>query len=404
MTELFPLAFAVIALLVLSGLEILLLRLLNKRWWQKKWIRVSSLILPLVGLVCIGFWMYGVFAMKRTLMFFSATMTALTLIMILSLLLALPISGIMNIVSDRLDKKRQDESATGDSVTSPPPAEPIPRRKFLRVAAAAAPVAAIFTGASGVAGAFTDIIVYKISVPIKNLPADLHGFKILHISDIHIGYYVWVEKVAEVLEKARPFNPDIILATGDLSDRIDIYGDVLQLLYDFKAPLGVYASLGNHEYYRGITAVRRVFNRKPVPLLVNDGVIVTHNKTPIYISGADDPRYLRQDSSEFLRKTIDKAMKNQPSNAFSILMSHRPNGFDHAATLGVPLTLAGHTHGGQVGLAGRSAFETVFPEKYLWGIYQRDASTLYTSAGMGHWFPFRFNCPAEAPVLELIPG
>ncbi|RKX73418.1 MAG: hypothetical protein DRP60_11930 [Spirochaetes bacterium] len=78
---------------------------------------------------------------------------------------------------------------------------------------------------------------------------------------------------------------------------------------------------------------------------------------------------------------------------------------DFAAELGVNLTLAGHTHGGQIGVGGRSFFDWVLPYKYLWGHYTKDnGSQLYTSAGIGHWFPFRLGCPAEAPVFVLRRG
>jgi uncharacterized protein len=62
----------------------------------------------------------------------------------------------------------------------------------------------------------------------------------------------------------------------------------------------------------------------------------------------------------------------------------------------------GHTHGGQIGLFGRSAFEALAPELHLWGTYARGESRLYTTSGFGHWFPFRLGCPTEAPILELV--
>ena len=78
-----------------------------------------------------------------------------------------------------------------------------------------------------------------------------------------------------------------------------------------------------------------------------------------------------------------------------------PEGFDPAAKAGVDLTLSGHTHGGQIGFNGKSAFEPLWPDGYLWGGYRRGASSLYTTAGFGDWFPFRLGCPSEAPLLVL---
>ena len=97
-------------------------------------------------------------------------------------------------------------------------------------------------------------------------------------------------------------------------------------------------------------------------------------------------------------------MNGAPADGFTILMSHRPEGLNAAAALGIPLTLAGHTHGGQFGWFGRSIFEPWLPHRYLWGKYQKDQSQLYTSAGVGHWFPFRLGCPPEAPIIVLKRG
>ena len=84
-----------------------------------------------------------------------------------------------------------------------------------------------------------------------------------------------------------------------------------------------------------------------------------------------------------------------------MLLCHRPEGFVPASACGVHLTLAGHTHGGQIGFNGKSAFEPIWRDKYLWGRYSRGESHLYTTSGFGHWFPFRLMCPTEVPILEL---
>ena len=139
-----------------------------------------------------------------------------------------------------------------------------------------------------------------------------------------------------------------------------------------------------------------------MPSLVDQGIPLRHNGTPFYLAGADDPRKLRGDIGSFLDTSIATAVRNAQPDMFKILMSHRPRGLDYAAKHGVGLVLSGHTHGGQVGLNGRSIFEgLVSREPYLWGHYQKQDSHLYTSAGLGHWFPFRLNCPAEAPLIVL---
>jgi predicted MPP superfamily phosphohydrolase len=147
-----------------------------------------------------------------------------------------------------------------------------------------------------------------------------------------------------------------------------------------------------------------MYSSSPVRLLVNRGVVVDVNGHPLWVAGADDPRHGLFDKHRFLRESVARAVSARPSGAFTVLLSHRAESFAAAADRGIELTLAGHTHGGQIGVAGRSLWRIVAPSYYLWGRYQRRSSQLYVSAGVGHWFPFRLGCPNEAPVLELRPG
>ncbi|HOZ08694.1 MAG TPA: metallophosphoesterase, partial [candidate division Zixibacteria bacterium] len=192
--------------------------------------------------------------------------------------------------------------------------------------------------------------------------------------------------------------------TGDVADDLALLFDALRMIDGFRAPLGAFASLGNHEYFRGIEEVRAIFDRSPVPLLVDRGVPLAVGGRRLYVAGIDDPRRMGAKEHEFYRRTIDAALQDAASDDTVVLMSHRPDAFDYAAQTGVSLTLAGHTHGGQIGLMGRSAFEPLWPDRYLWGEYALSESRLYTTAGVGHWFPFRLGCPQEAPVLVLRRG
>ena len=403
MTELFPVFFAGATLIILSLLVIAFFVLLNRRWWRIRRIRILSLLLPLSGLVSITIWTLGIFALKKTVMIIGSFLTALILVLILALLLSLPVSGAFNFLHDYLEKRsRRRDRDIPKKVPSPAGvAALMPRRRFLKTAAAVAPTLALTSAVSGTVHAFAEPRVYLKQISFSNLPPFLDGLRILHISDIHLGYYVWIDHVERLLEDARQFSPDIVFATGDLSDRLDIYGDLLRLLASSNPPLGVYASLGNHEYYRGIQAVLKIFDQGPVPLLVNRGVMIKRNGGAFYLGGADDPRHLSGRYEDFFRDTIERTMRDAPTAAFTILLSHRPDGFEEAAKAGVDLTLSGHTHGGQVGFAGRPVFETLMAKNYLWGVYEKGQSRLHTSAGVGHWFPFRLGCPAEAPVLEL---
>jgi hypothetical protein len=121
----------------------------------------------------------------------------------------------------------------------------------------------------------------------------------------------------------------------------------------------------------------------------------------VFVGGIDDPRRMGVDNSLFFENTIDQVLLDTNDDDFILLMSHRPDAFDYAAGRGVNVMFAGHTHGGQIGLLGRSLFQEVWTDSYFWGYYDLGASRLHVSAGMGHWFPFRLGCPPEAPIIEL---
>ncbi|MEZ5358615.1 MAG: metallophosphoesterase [Candidatus Zixiibacteriota bacterium] len=398
MSELFPVLFITVVLLLLSGLEIVFLRGLNRKWWSRRWIRLSSLLLPGFGIICICIWVTGIFMAVKPAMIFGATLAALTIIMILALILSLPFSGAIHFINDFIDKRLAKKP---EIARQAPSNNIIPRRRFLKAAAAVVPITALGAGASGVAHAFTDVKVHVLPLYFSNLPTDLRGFRILHLSDIHIGYFIWLDHIEQLLEEAKQYKPDMILATGDLSDRVDVYADVLKLFTQFKAPYGVFASLGNHEYFRGIRPIVKAYDQTNVPLLKDTGLSVPVKGSTLYVAGADDPMFIRRGDPSFYVDTINSAMQNSTSDSFKILLSHRPNSLNYASEVGIDLTLAGHTHGGQVGFFDRSVFEPVWPELYLWGHYKIGKSQLYTSAGVGHWFPFRLGCPAEAPIIEL---
>ncbi len=326
-----------------------------------------------------------------------SSLAALTIISLLGLTLSLPISGLLNLLHHRLEKKGNKAKEIFE-VSSQPDRN---RRIFLKGAAAALPLATLSTGATGVARAFQDIRVYKITVPFSNLPSALDGFKILHLSDSHLGIYKMLDDWEDILTRANNFKPDIILITGDIADDLNLLPSALKMIQDSNPPSGAFVSLGNHEYYRGIDEVIKIIDKSGIPLLRSNGTQINIGNSSLYISGADDPRYLHQDHTDFFQKTIDKSLENASTDSFKVLMSHRPEGFDYASQTGINLTLSGHTHGGQIGFAGKSFFESFFNGKYLWGKYENGTSEMYISSGIGHWFPFRLGCPPEAPIIEL---
>lgn len=442
--------FSAMALALIWLLNTVLVWGLHRQWWRNRRICHLLWIAPLAGLLFDALWLVGNAVGSEMLQMLGRTLTTIMLTLSIAVLVALPLSGIA-LTIDRIivrfrEKRRvlaQRRRETGSAAMSPvgipsAPAAAIPvpsmpapavaesspsagvvpermrvlrpgqgpdrrRRTFLTRTAAIIPAATLGSAGFGLFRAQGPVLMPEIPLTFRGLHPDLDGLRILHLSDIHLGYYIDLGDLEEVLRAAEEKRPDMVLVSGDISDDIPVLPDALRLIAALNPRFGTYASLGNHEYFRGIGEVIRVIDAGPVPLLRDTGATVRVGAGEIYVGGADDPVRMarREQNSLFLRRTVDAAFDGAPSQAFHLLMSHRPQGFDIAADQGIQLTVAGHTHGAQMGFNGRSVLEPWMRDHYLWGHYQRGESQLYTSAGVGHWFPFRLGCPPEAPIYVL---
>ena len=276
------------------------------------------------------------------------------------------------------------------------------RRAVLQASLSLLPAAAASAGLEGLRAADDDPRVPIVKMRFRDLPPDLIGLRILHLSDLHLGVSKRTAHLEALLERVAELAPDLIVVTGDLADDLGELERALAVLARKSPRLGVLTCLGNHEYLHDIHRTRSIYERSAVPLLVDRGVTLVVGRAKLHVAGADDPFELSGEAlTRFLERSVARGGEGAPEGAFRLLLSHRPEGFIPAARQGVHLTLAGHTHGGQLGLLGRSVFEALAPEAFLWGAYARGRSRLYTSSGFGHWFPFRLGCPTEAPLIVL---
>ncbi len=373
---------------VVFAVDLLLLRALQPSWWQRRWLR--RLLYGQFPLAVLGaaLWLISRAYGFNNLLAVGWGLLAVLSLYLGSLLISLVLSSpvlLAHKIWSRID----------------PPSAPA-RRAFLGRALATVPLAGVGGVTYGLARSSSGADLREIPLHFANLPAPLEGLRILHISDIHIGPYIGLPDLEKLLLRAEALKPDLALITGDLCDHMPDYLDALHLLEALPTRLGNYCSLGNHEYIRGVRRVRRLFAQTTLPLLVDSGQHIAVDGASLYIAAADDPRYLRSpESYARLRASVEKSMDGAPQEAFSILLSHRSQALDYASPLAIDLTLAGHTHGFQLGLGGRSLFDSLLPDRYIWGHYQQGASQLYTTCGVGHWLPFRFGCPPEAPLIVL---
>ena len=394
MRHYFFLTYALIFTALLFGINLLLFRFLHKEWWRNKYVRWSLFTVTIFSGISLIVWAFGIYSNVRSVAFFGAAVTMAMFLIQLDLVISLPVAAIFNLLGGGVISLISIRARNKNEIIKS-------RRKFIRRVSAAIPAAMVSSQLSGIVNSYRKIKIPVRNLPIADLPHELEGLKIAHLSDSHLGYYKNLDDLEDAVEEIAEYSPDLVLVTGDISDNLDILDDANRIIAGLNPPNGIFASVGNHEYYRGIGRVLKIFEKSPYPMMINRGVSIDINGVPVYIGGADDPVHLRGVNLEFLRDTIKRTIYDAPSDSFKILMSHRPRGLDFAPEFDINLVLAGHTHGGQLGFGGRSMFESVWPEMYLWGIYQKEKTTLYTSSGMGHWMPFRLGCPAEAPILIL---
>jgi predicted MPP superfamily phosphohydrolase len=406
-----------IALTALGLLNFIWIWGLHRQWWALRWVRRAVWAFPLAGLGVVGIWMLFTtqrwFGPSRIISIVAIIFFLITV----ALAISLPLSGVILSITRlvRWILGRRGEKSEQFGVDSRMPAtekhegpESEGRRDFITAAATVVPLIAVGASMTGLVGSMGPVQMPNVDLFFKDLPPDLEGLRILHLSDTHLGYYIDLHDLEKTMVAAEGQRADMVLVTGDISDYLPDLPEALRLIDGLKPRHGTFASLGNHEYYRGIEEVLRTFERGPIPLLTNSGALVRVGDAQLYIGGADDPANFSNQlpKPEFLKASIDQAFNDAPHKAFKLLMSHRPEGFDSAAEREIELTLSGHTHAcGQMGWNGRSLFEQLFGLRYQWGHYRKpNGSQLYTTAGAGHWFPFRLGVPREAPVYTLRTG
>jgi predicted MPP superfamily phosphohydrolase len=382
--------FVLISLLTVGSR--MLLRLGNDRIWKLKLLDNAAIYFPYLGwLFYLLFGLSLIFKWKYVL---PVAAIGLSFLMIISLILivTLPFSLLFHKISHWF---RSSWRVTTKPIYNQD------RRLFLKTTAAVLPIFTIGTSSNGIASAFQNVKIPHISMQYDQLPKALDGFKIWHLSDLHLGYYFQLDDLERLLLDAENEPVDLIIITGDVADDLTKLTDTLKMIDQKEGNHTAMVSVGNHEYFRGIQEVRRQIDMSSIPLLLNDHHIINIGDSALLIGGLDDPVRMHSDNSHFFERSIQQLLKNSPDFDFSILMSHRPKALNIAPNFNIDLVLAGHTHGAQVGFNKRSIFESMWEENYLWGKYKKGKSQLYTSSGVGHWFPFRLGCPAEAPIITL---
>lgn len=240
----------------------------------------------------------------------------------------------------------------------------------------------------------------KVTVPVAGLPPGWHGARIVQLSDLHAGRHVTPERLRGIARRAARLKPDLVVVTGDIVHNSPAFArQAAEALASIPARHGVFACLGNHDFWAGPDAVDDELQRAGVQVLRNRGVLLSRGGDSLWLCGVDDPWNGRCD--------IPAALRKRPPDTATVLLSHQPNTWPRAQELGVHLQLSGHTHGGQVALLWlhRSLSLARFITPFVAGLYRAGESYLYVNRGAGSVMPvFRLGARPEVTELVLVPA
>ncbi|MEK6642734.1 MAG: metallophosphoesterase [Planctomycetota bacterium] len=294
---------------------------------------------------------------------------------------------------------------------SQPTVEPInlSRRAMLRTSLASIPMLALSAGTGYSYAQNRRLQVSRHQLPAPWLPARLKGLTITHVSDLHVGRLYRPDQLPRLVDMVNDLRSDLILITGDV---VDISNDMLPPALDAFAQMhaahGLFTCIGNHDEIDDrdafITAMR-----ERLPLLIDQCHPLTIGGERITLAGLD---WARNDRAIGPRaghaEHVQSMLRLHDPNADGpiIALAHHPHAWDALADAGIPLTLSGHTHGGQIMLTppntrpdigcGQALF------RYIRGFYEKPGSTLFVNRGVGNWFPLRINSPAEIVQIQLV--
>lgn len=243
--------------------------------------------------------------------------------------------------------------------------------------------------------------VVTVDIPIPGLPPALHGFRIVQITDIHVGPTIGERYVEAIVEAVNRLEPDLVAITGDLVD-----GGVVELARHV-APLqrlasrhGSFFVTGNHEYYSGVEAWMAHLERIGIEVLQNRHVVIERDGAKLVLAGVSDWSAGHFDASH--RSDPHAALAGAPADAGAkVLLAHQPRSAAAAAKAGFDLQLSGHTHGGQF-LPWN--FFVRLQQPFTAGLHTIDQLRIYVSRGTGYWGPpKRFGAPSEITEIRLVP-
>ncbi len=238
----------------------------------------------------------------------------------------------------------------------------------------------------------------RLEVPLARWPRALDGFRIVQLSDIHIGPLLDRRFAKSLAERVNALAPDLVVITGDIVDgSVRRIGGEVEPLGALRAPHGVFFVTGNHDYYSGADDWVARMTGLGWRALRNERVAIEAGGAGFDLAGVDDHRGSMVEPTG--GEDLERALADRTPDRPVVLLAHDPASFRRASQMGVDLQLSGHTHGGQI-WPFRWMVRVTVP--WVAGLYRVGASAVYVSCGTGFWGPpMRLGAPAEITELVL---
>jgi len=270
--------------------------------------------------------------------------------------------------------------------------------------AAVAAIAVVVLGVWAVAIEPARVIARRTEIAVPRWPPALAGFSVVALSDVHAGApHMGLDQVRRVVALANAQQPDLVVLLGDyvihgvIGGRFVPPEETAAVLGGLRARHGVVSVLGNHDGWLDAPRVRRALERAGLRPLVNESLRIEDRGHAVWIAGLADLWTGEPD--------LARALASVPPGDPVIVLTHNPDVFPTIPAR-VNLTLAGHTHGGQVALPliGRPIVPSRFGQHYAIGVVREQGRVLFVSPGLGtSIIPVRFRVPPEISVLTLVP-
>ncbi len=240
-------------------------------------------------------------------------------------------------------------------------------------------------------------VTRRVDIPVRNLPKAFDGYRIVHLSDLHIGGltpYWWGKRW---IDAANDEKADTVVVTGDMvTSGVAFHDDIARLVGELRTNDGPFVIMGNHDYFGEGEPLITLLVKSGARVLRNEGLVLERDGGRIFMAGIDDTWTKRAD--------IVRALEGRPDDVPTILLAHDPDRFPQYVKRGVDLVLSGHTHGGQVAVPFLARFinASKLAHHFHIGLYEDGDARLYVHPGLGTTGPpIRLGVAPAIIVLTL---